>query len=152
MGGSHLTYAYDQATNNLIDASNVAAVTVLSAELKIFRGDEHFILRGNVYSDASTSSAANLSGLTFSSKIGSLGTTAIISCDSSGFNNVEDWSLVNVSSGSICFVINSAGSIIDTDLGTKLSKTYYCHIQGKDGDGDDRTIALFPVTILNTPD
>jgi len=153
MGGSNTTVYYDQKQNYLIDGSNVAGAFRTTTNPKIFRNNEHYIIRGYIYSDASTTTAADLSGIsTWSAKIGTAGSTALITVANAEFNQVADWSLANAAAGQICFNCNTAGSAIDTALGSLSSKQYLCHIIGEDGDGDDRTIAQFDITLTNTPD
>lgn len=152
MSGSSLVFYYDQLTNEAIDGSNVAAVATATEQPEFFRNNEHFIFRGYVYSDASTSTKANLSSLTMSVKIGSLGSAALMTANSASCNQSADWSNVNVAGGQICFWVNSCGSAIDTALGTTDSKQLYCNINGLDSSSDDRTIAQFAVKLMNTPD
>ena len=153
MGGSSVEVYYDQLTNNLISGNNVAGVNITTIYPRIFRHNEHSVIRNHVYSDASTSTLANLEALTWSVKIGARGETALITnSNSASFNLTADWAAANVSAGAICFSINTAGSAIDTALGTTDSKQYSCHIMGQDSVGDDRTVAQYQVTIVNTPD
>lgn len=153
MSGSSQTFYYDQLNNRLIDGSNVSAVIATTAYPKIYRNNEHFIVRGYVYSDASTSTKANLASLTMSVKIGTVGSTALLTANSASCNQTADWpTSVNVSSGQICFWVNTAGSAVDTALGSLDSKTYACNINGNDSDGDDRTIAQLNIVLQNTPD
>jgi len=153
MGGSNVEIYYDQATNNLISGSNVAGVNITTTYPRIFRHNEHSIIRNNIYSDASTTTQANLAGLTWSVKIGQRGETALITnSNSASFNLTSDWASANVNAGTICFSVNTAGSIIDTALASSDSKQYSCHIMGQDSDGDDRTVAQYQITLVNTPD
>lgn len=153
MSGKILTLYYDQLTDQLIDSSNVAAVTSLATIPEFFRNNEHTIFRLYVYSDASTSTESNLSTIaSYSGKIGKLGSTALMTAANATFNLAADWASADVAHGKICFWINSGGTAIDTDLGTVESKQYYCSIVGTDADSDDRTIVQFAVQLNNTPD
>ena len=153
MGGSNSEVYYDQKTNNLINSSNVAGANLTTIYPKIFRLNEHAIIRNYIYSDASTETQANLAGLSFTAKIGSRGSSALITnSNAASFNLTSDWASANVNSGHICFSVNTAGTAIDTALGTLDSKQYSCHILGTDGDGDDRTVAQYYITLVNVPD
>ena len=153
MGGLSSEFYYDQYTSKLISSSNVAGVITSTAYPKVFRNNEHAILRGYVYSDASTETRANLAGLSWSAKIGDVGDTALITnSNNASFNLTEDWAQANVSSGATCFAINTAGTAVDSALGSLPSKVYACNINGNDSDGDDRTVAQFNIILTNTPD
>ena len=152
MSGSNLEYYYDQVENIVIDGSNVSSVATAPEQPTFFRNNEHFIFRGHIYSNASTSTKANLSSLTLSAKIGALGATALMVSNSASFNQSADWSSANAAAGDICFWVNSSSSAIDTALGSSDSKQYYCNINGEDVSNDDRTVAQFAVILMNTPD
>lgn len=148
MSGIVQTVTYDQATNQLIDSSNVSAVILTTTYPQIFRDNEHAIIRATIYSDASQSQLADLSGMTFSACIGSPGATGVIAVDNAAFNQVADWATVNPATGKICFYIDTSTAAVDTALGTYDFKTYLCHIMATDG--DDRTVALFNLRLINT--
>jgi len=153
MGCGGATFYYDQLTNRLINSSNVAGVQTTTIYPKIFRNNEGVVIKAHIYSDASTTTQTNLSGLTWSAKIGDVGESAIITnSNSASFNLTEDWADANVAAGKICFAVNTSGSAIDTDLGTLESKRYTCHIGGNDTEGDDCTVAQVYITLVNTPD
>lgn len=152
MGGSSTTFYFDQVTDQLIKSTNVAAVILNGTLPKIYRMNEHQIVRAYIYSDASTETKANLSGLTMSAKIGAYGTTALITANSASFNLTDDWALANVAAGQICFFINTCSAAVGTDIGTAGSKQYVCNINGNDSDGDDRTISQVSITLMNVPE
>jgi len=152
MSGISQQVYYDQLTNQLIDGTNVSSVISTNTYAKLFRNNEHVIIRANVYSDASTSTFANLAGLTLSAKIGTVGTTALMTANNASFNQTADWSMANASAGKICFYVNTSGTAVDTALGTVEFKNYACNINGNDISGDDITVAQFNIQLKNTPD
>lgn len=152
MGGTASTVYYDQTKNQLIDSANVSAVVVSTAYPKMYRYNEHAILRANIYSDASASTAANLSGLTMTVKIGTPGSAAILSANSASCNQVADWASVDLNTGKVCFWVNTASTALGTALGSLEFKNYACHLIGEDTSADDRTIAMFNVSVMNTPE
>lgn len=152
MSGRYVTVYYDQLQDGLISSTNTSAATLTSTYPELFRNNEHFIVRANVYSDASASTMADCSALTLTAKIGTAGSAALISVASAAFNSASDWGAVSPANGKICFYCNTCGSAIDTALGSLGQKQYVCHINGNDGDSDDRTVAQFPIILVNTPE
>jgi hypothetical protein len=151
MGGSIQTIYYDQEQNSIINGSNVGSAIKTTTYPKPYVSNEHFIIRMYVYQDAANTTKANLAALTFTGKIGNAGETAIITSDNADFNVGTDWSAINTTAGQICVFINTQSSTLIADLGTQNSKQYLFNITGTDSNSDDRTVAQYPIVILNAP-
>jgi len=145
------TIYYDRLTNNLISGTDVTQVTITTTYPKAYRLNDHAIIRCYIYSDASTSTVANLTGYTFTAKIGVVGSTALIDIPAGQFNVGADWSLIDATTGKICFNFDTNNAAIDTALGSLDSKTLVCNINGAISGVDD-TIAQFYINIINVPE
>lgn len=122
--------------NIYIDADEARTMAVTgsttSANIVVYRGSE-YVLRANVYSNVASTTVSSFANTTgWSLSIGRAydlnSAPVIVEANVASWNNVSDWSVCDPLLGAISVRINTAGSLVSTDLGNNSSQKYTMEI------------------------
>lgn len=136
-------YYYD-VDNNYLVASNSSSTELKTKEV-MFKNNGH-IVQMELLSNSVGQDVSDI--VTWSANYGSPN-NSFSNVSNSVFNLVADWSNVDPSEGKICFELD-LGADVNTDLGNYTKKTHYLQVNGIDGDGDNRTLSLIPISTYNS--